>query len=184
MEVFSVDMLKITTKQTRKLIILWAVLMSAIFLAVTITTGIPTSVGLIMTATPILISAVLIILSRPKKVRSSRGYEFKTEGASISSKTCFNIDFNELKERVALLESPKYTVRQVGEKSFDISRRLNISTWGSKIFISLTPIAPQQTQVAISSEPKLSAQIYDWGQGKRDIEDIFSKLESLPGQTK
>jgi hypothetical protein len=55
---------------------------------------------------------------------------------------------------------------------------VTFTSWGEKITVTLTPIAPNAVRVDVHSECGMPTQVIDWGKNKQNISAIFNYIRS------
>ena len=59
---------------------------------------------------------------------------------------------------------------------FQIKHGVGMTSWGENITMVLLPVGADQTSVSIRSECVLPTQIIDWGQNKKNVENLIRYL--------
>jgi hypothetical protein len=76
----------------------------------------------------------------------------------------------------AIQNSRRFRIVESRPERIVAKGRLNWVTWGERISIALQPEGPSSTRVAIRVDPVLPTTLFDWGQGRRDIREIWQAV--------
>ncbi len=49
-------------------------------------------------------------------------------------------------------------------------------SWGETVTVECVPVSPDTTDVIITSQPKLSTTLFDYGKGKRNIAKVYEAI--------
>jgi len=121
------------------------------------------------------------------------GYNHAFQIALNSATTCFNVQEQNIED----FDLPPETHRSLypseanstvfnGFSKSSISRRhikcttkASLWSWGESVLITITSISSTQTEISVESLP--SAQLFDWGKSKDNIDNFFNIIEQNIG---
>ena len=82
--------------------------------------------------------------------------------ALVSAKECFNVQ-----------------EKNINKGYIKCTTKASLWSWGESVLITIKPISSTQTKISIESSA--SAQLFDWGKSRNNIDNFFNTIEQKLG---
>ena len=126
-----------------------------------------------------IIYLIRIVLSRNTKYKKVFTSKFQWLFSKKHSEIIFDLDVHNAFDIISNLahENPKITLVDTDKKNKVIlySSKANWLTWGSSIYLSLSPIDDSKTNVIVDI---VSFQTYNWGENEKVLELIVQTIQN------
>lgn len=134
----------------------------------------------VMVAIPLLLGVFLLLVGRRRRDPGPTDkYEISSAGARSEGHLELNIapEHIETVFRAAVAMIPRLQLRACSETGAEIDAALNWKTWGLIMSAEFQPVTGNRTRISVTTRPRLTATVTDWGQGRSDIHRLFEALE-------
>lgn len=134
----------------------------------------------VMVAIPLLLGVFFLLVGRRRRDPGlADKYEISSAGARSEGHLELNIPPEQIAPvfRAAVAMIPRLQLRACSEAGAEIDAALNLKTWELIMSAEFQPVTGNRTRISVTTRPRLTATVTDWGQGGSDIHSLFEALE-------
>ncbi|WIG18792.1 hypothetical protein [Kocuria rosea] len=162
-----------------KLILLLFLPGTLFILGVSLWAGLPWQETALLTAAPMGLALLAVLLGYRKTRARDGAYGITTQGATSEASLILELPAERV---VRVVDDASHTIRQprrtklsLAGAEFDSSS--SFKTWGMRIILEFHPVAQNRTLITARAEPKLSLTVIDYGQGAKDLRTLMGAIE-------
>lgn len=148
-------------------------------LGVSLWAGLPWQETALLTASPIGLVLLAVLLGHRKTRARDGAYGITTQGAYSQASLTLELPVERV---VRVVDDASHTIRQprrtkLSPAGAEFDSSSSLKTWGMRIMLEFHPVARNQTLIAARAEPKLSLTVIDYGQGAKDLRTLLRAIE-------
>lgn len=134
----------------------------------------------VMVAVPLVLGVFFFLVARRRRdPKPTDEYDISSAGAHSEGHLNLSIKPAHIDTafKVAVDMIPRLRLRACSEAGAEIDAALNWKTWGMIMSAEFHPVTEDLTRVSVTTSPRLTTTVTDWGQGRSDIHRLFEALE-------
>jgi hypothetical protein len=98
--------------------------------------------------------------------------------ARATGRLILDLDISRVPEvfQLALARSPRFTIKDLQVNGATISTSMSAFSWGGTTTVQFSVLGPGQSVIDARSEPLMTTNILDFGQGKKDMTLLLTTI--------
>ena len=135
-------------------------------------------ITVLMAAVPVGLMIFSSVSSRRRRGVQGDHFSITSRGPVSEGRVQLRVPVSSLPETVnnAVAGMRRFKVQKISADGAEITRGITFKTWGEQITLTFEEMGPAGSKVEATSCPKVQSTAIDYGQGARDLRDLFLAL--------